>query len=244
MLIKTHLKLCKANINSVQLLYTKDNLTVSNKVPFLTGTHDIFKATKEGHLKNVIYLIETGSSPSQRDSKNEENIIHVAAERGHHDIVKYLIGKGADVNATTNYDMRAVFGMPKPRSRKRTALHLASFMGHFEIVQYLIEKGANVNVRDEMAETALHLALMMGHSKTGQCLIENGANVNEKTEENYTALHFAAEQGYLQVVQCLIKKGADVNARNVNKETALHLASTKGHLAVVQCLREISKNSF
>jgi ankyrin repeat protein len=65
----------------------------------LTGTSDIVKATKEGLLNDVIYLVETGSSPNQKDAKMGKNLLIIAIEWEHYDILKYLIEKGADVNA-------------------------------------------------------------------------------------------------------------------------------------------------
>ena len=67
----------------------------------------------------------------------------MASERGHLDIVKCLIEKGADVNAKDEDE--------------ETALHLASEEGHLEIVQYLIEKGADINAKDCYGQTALYL---------------------------------------------------------------------------------------
>jgi ankyrin repeat protein len=56
-------------------------------------------------LKEVIYFIETGSSPNQKDAKmgkRGKSLLLIAMERGHYDIVKYLIEIGADVNANIN----------------------------------------------------------------------------------------------------------------------------------------------
>ena len=53
-------------------------------------------------MKNVIYFAETGSSPNQKDATNEINLLLIAIEQGHYDILKYLIEIGADVNANAN----------------------------------------------------------------------------------------------------------------------------------------------
>jgi ankyrin repeat protein len=69
---------------------------------FWIGVTDIVKATEGGQLKDVIYLIETGSSPNQKDVTNEKNLLLIAIEQEHYDIVKYLFEIGADVNANAN----------------------------------------------------------------------------------------------------------------------------------------------
>jgi ankyrin repeat protein len=58
--------------------------------------------------------------------------------------VKYLIEKGADVNAKNKSGW--------------TALHFASSEGQLKIVQCLMEEGANINAEDKSKMTALNLA--------------------------------------------------------------------------------------
>jgi ankyrin repeat protein len=112
-------------------------------------------------LKDVIYLIERGSSPDQKDSKGQNYLLHIATKSGHFDIVKCLIEKGAEINAKDK--------------EEKTTLHWASKEGHLEIVQCLIEKGADVNAKDTLNQTALHFASGEGHLELVQCLLENGA---------------------------------------------------------------------
>ena len=132
------------------------------------GSIDIFKATEEGKLKDVIHFIETGSSPNQKDAKDENYLLHIATTRGHSDIVKYLLEKDADVNAKDN--------------DKRSALHLTSEKGHLELVPCLIEKGADVNAKDKHEQTAFQLALKYGHKIIAQYLIENDDQVTKTAD--------------------------------------------------------------
>ena len=74
---------------------------------------------------------ETTSTLEKRDSKGQ-TLLHLAAEHGHHRMVKLLLDKGADVNA-----QGGEYG---------NALHAASVAGHEAIVKLLLNKGANVNV--------------------------------------------------------------------------------------------------
>ena len=66
-----------------------------------------------------------------------------ASRNGHLDIVKYLVGKGANIHADDD-----------------EALRLASHYGHLEVVKYLVEKGANIRARDDYA---LKYARRNGH---------------------------------------------------------------------------------
>ena len=64
-----------------------------------------------------------------------------ASYKGRLEIVKYLVVKGANVNAKDHYDS--------------TALMMASRRNNLEIVKYLVRNGANVNAKNNYGETAL-----------------------------------------------------------------------------------------
>ncbi len=68
-------------------------------------------------------------------SPDTDNCLHLAARRGHLNIVKLLVKGGFDVNSVG--DMSC------------TALHYAKSKGHHEIIQFLIDSGAQQNLRDE-----------------------------------------------------------------------------------------------
>jgi ankyrin repeat protein len=60
-----------------------------------------------------------------------------AVDFGHHDLVAWLLQKGANVNAGHDWGSRA------------TALHSAAWNGDLRMVKLLVEAGADVNARDE-----------------------------------------------------------------------------------------------
>ncbi len=139
---------------------------LKNCLTLLTGTTNIFKAAEEGQLKDVIFLIETGSSPNETfDKNNEKNLLDIAAEQGYFDILIYLIEKGAKLNSKSRYG--------------GTALHCASEKGHLKVVKCLIKKGADVNAKDQFERTALHLVSANGHLEIVQYLIGKGASKRE-----------------------------------------------------------------
>jgi len=57
----------------------------------------------------------------------EETLLHYAARRGHTDIVKYLISKGADINATDRYH--------------NVPLQVAARSGNIGIAKLLLDAG-------------------------------------------------------------------------------------------------------
>lgn len=61
------------------------------------------------------------------------------------EVVKYLIGQGADIMAKGSVN--------------HTPLHFAVLNSESEIVQYLLEKGADANVVENKGLTSLHPAV-------------------------------------------------------------------------------------
>lgn len=83
-------------------------------------------------------------------------------------MVKYLIDRGADVNAHVMGD--------------ETPLIRAAWSGHLEVVKYLVKKGADVNksVRDSYSlnsekRSALKMARRGNHTNVVSYLISKGA---------------------------------------------------------------------
>ena len=74
-------------------------------------------------------------------------MLNVAVGRGHLEMVKYLVEKGADVSAKA--------GLGGDRG---TVLHFAAKEGCLEMVKYLVEHGADVNAKDDDGRTPADVA--------------------------------------------------------------------------------------
>ena len=85
--------------------------------------------------------------------------------------MKYLVEKGADINAKGRYD-------------SLTVLHYAAGSGNLDLVKYLVEKGADVNAKGCYDSwTVLHQAAKKGNLDLVKYLVEKGADVN--AEDGY-----------------------------------------------------------
>lgn len=87
-------------------------------------------------------------------------------ERGRHDDVLELLGRGADPNA------RDPLG--------RTALMYAGINGQTDTMEILIERGAHIHADDYAGETPLHATIMFGDPNAVRLLIDKGADVNAR----------------------------------------------------------------
>jgi hypothetical protein len=93
--------------------------------------------------------------------------LHEACYGSRVEVMKFLIGKGADVDA------KCTIGA--------TPLHSACYHGPVEAVRFLIEKGADINAKDDHTSTPLHDACRMterNNISVVKLLTKMGAHVN------------------------------------------------------------------
>ena len=109
--------------------------------------------------------------------------------------LKWLINKGANVNARTK--------------ENRTALMWVSKKGYIEIVDFLLKIDAiNVNVRNNKGGTALMAASWEGHIEIVELLLEADADFNISSYKGWTALKLASHKGHTQIEEILKFVGA------------------------------------
>ena len=99
-----------------------------------------------------------------------------AADKGHIEIVKFLLEKGANVNIIDNYG--------------NTPLLWAIDKKHLEMVKLLIENGANLNVENNIGGTPLHIAVDKEHVGIARLLIINGVDINKINKNGHNALRY------------------------------------------------------
>ncbi len=106
---------------------------------------DMIKAAKHGDLEKARALLADDRSLLNACDTDGSTPLHCATWKGHVDMVTYLVGAGADVNAHNRNDHWGT-----------TPLHAAAHANQSAIVQLLIEHGADVNARDMNGMTPLH----------------------------------------------------------------------------------------
>jgi ankyrin repeat protein len=105
--------------------------------------------------------------------------------------IKYLIERGADVNAKEQYG--------------NTSLHWASIENHIELAKFLIERGADVNAKRNDEETPLHEASWKNRIETAKLLIEKGADVEAKCNKGKTPFDWARSDEMKELLQKYMK---------------------------------------
>jgi ankyrin repeat protein len=161
-----------------------------NKATGDMGENTLNIACLRGHLSIVRFIVEKRKvSVNIKSGHFAHSPLFEAATGNHMDVVKYLIGKGADVNLINR--------------RRRTPIFEPALKGYLEIVKYLVTKGASVNVIDKYGFTPLHLAAKGNRFAVVKFLVEKGARLDVKNHiENKTPADF----GTGRVKQYLLKR--------------------------------------
>ena len=202
-------------------------------------------AAQNGNLEKVKTLIEKeGVDINAKETETKFGFTALIAASNSFgysnlEIVKYLISKGADINATTNYGV--------------TALMMASLSGSLAVVKALVEgkkafisifsKGADINAKDNKNRTALLDASITGHLEIVKYLISKGADINAKDNDGRTALADASANGHLEVVRYLISKGANVNTVVSMEIGGVVYSGTALDVAQTNAIKQVLKNA-
>jgi ankyrin repeat protein len=154
-------------------------------------------------------------------------MITVAARNASINVLRYLIGAGADLNARTpDRDtplmLAALFG------QEEQPQNAAAQQRYDLAVRLLVEAGARVDGAEPNAYTPLAYAAYAGRDSTVRYLLDKGASANATAQGRVsyinTPLMMAAMQGHRNTALQLLRAGADASVRVQNGLTALELA--------------------
>jgi ankyrin repeat protein len=111
--------------------------------------------------------------------------------------VKFLVEKGADVNA------------PDPQGW--TPLQNAARQRKEDMIKTLIDLGADPNRADASGNTPLVAAAMRDHVPSIKVLLEKGANIEQPGPEGYRPLALAIAESKYEAAKAMMEGGADVS---------------------------------
>ena len=200
----------------------------------------IHVAAMHGHIAIVEALLGYGALVEEEEASFRWRPLHIAAKSGQGAMVKFLIQRGAQINA------RACYGIQP--------IHEASASGSVEAIDALVEAGAAVDCSDGVRYRPLDFVTQVPkrvHAIT--YLVRKGADIEAKSHDGSRPLHLACvsdpanlrtlfahgarmdyDDGSRSVLQVAIRfdstwaaelllvHGADPNRQNDNGETVLH----------------------
>ena len=189
-------------------------------------------AASRGNL-DLVKSIHGRGIDINAEGEDGKTALMLACEKGHEEIVEYLIVQGADMTMQTDWGYTALTASMveceglgnirneliitliesgvdvNAKTRKISPLIAASGNGNVEIVSKLIKKGAKVSWKtSKLGEFPLLYATGGGHVDVVKILIEYGAKVNWKNHYGRTALGEARKKGFKEIEKMLIDAGA------------------------------------
>lgn len=138
------------------------------------SSREIHDAVMVGDWDEVNELLEKGYSVNAQEPTSGMTVLNIAAARGHEEIVRLLLDRGADVS------IRGVGG--------DTALFHAARKGEASIVALLLDKGANPNAVTRHGTTPLMAAEHAGSERVVELLLQAGAGHETVSDTNATNL--------------------------------------------------------
>lgn len=142
--------------------------------PNAEGLPGLYLALREPSPKVAETLISWPKTNLEVRTLQDESPLMMAALKGHLDLVKKLIERGADVNKTG-----------------WTPLHYAATNGHLAIMELLLENHAYIDAESPNGSTPLMMAAHYGTPAAVKLLLEAGADPTLKNQLGLTAIDFA-----------------------------------------------------
>ncbi|NLT15079.1 MAG: tetratricopeptide repeat protein [Clostridiales bacterium] len=205
-----------------------------------------------GYVDMVNFLLDHGADTELMSMGFTP--LAIAIWKGHPEVVRALVGRGADVNAVSNWKHRF------------TPIIFCGCYGNAEIAQILIDAGADVRAKDNKGQTAADWAAkykkyevlaVLGKAGTdiaytgnlrqdvltafigvdklkARQLIEQGANSNLKSKSGKTLLEYAIDNKWPDIVELLLKKGADAEIKDSDGWTLLMKAALGNERQIVE----------
>jgi len=171
------------------------------------GTTALIAAASTGNMEVVKILLEKAASDEKighqkvidaQDNKGRTALMS-ATEENQAGMVRFLVDRGANVNAKDNDGV--------------TVLMIASQLQQRDIVKLLLQSRADVNAATGHGWTPLMLAAAGDDLSMVRLLVENGADVNARTKDGATPLRVAFEEKQPTVAKFLEEKGACLEGR-------------------------------
>lgn len=138
------------------------------------GMHGLYLALQDGTLKVAEVLIAWPKTNVEWRSPQDESPLMMASLKGHTELVRKLIARGADVN--------------KPGW---APLHYAATGSHLKIMEILLDEHAFIDAQSPNGTTPLMMAAHYGTAAAVKLLLEAGADTQMKNELGLSAVDFA-----------------------------------------------------
>jgi ankyrin repeat protein len=180
------------------------------------GETPLMTCAGNGSVEAVRLLLEAGADPNAAESENGQTALMWAVAAKQPAIVRLLIDKKANVNASSKVlsqpepfiiPTNSVFGFNYPTtvhfpksSGGFTPLMFAAQQDDMESAKMLLDAGARINEATQEDGSALIISAASGHEDLSIFLLERGADPTIKDGYGLTALHYSLHEGLLNIM--------------------------------------------
>ncbi|KAH8702870.1 ankyrin repeat-containing domain protein [Phaeosphaeriaceae sp. PMI808] len=212
-------------------------------------------AAGHGLLSVVTSIVQMDGACLETKDGVGRSALSYAAQRGHNEVVKELLQRGAMASSEDSKGRTALwyairngheavvglllekdYGTDTRESNIKSSLWYAARHGHEEVVLLLLKNGVDPDLLDGGGRTLLWHAAADGRTGLVRLLLEKGATPNQKDRHGRTPLLLAAINGHDRVVDVLLGKVGDADTKDSDGRTPLSRAAGNGHVAVVNSL--------
>lgn len=172
-----------------------------NEIAARQAALEILLAVQEGDTVEVTRLLDAKPHLLETEKyQMHRTLLMAAAVGGHLDVMKVLLGRGADISCIEGMGM--------------TALDLATTEGHTEAMMLLLQNGAEVTSQEKRwgrHRNALTWAASTGRLDSTRLLLQHmrGSSVDVPSSFGHTAFHEAITKGHVDIARVLLLAGAD-----------------------------------
>ncbi|XP_043242647.1 SH3 and multiple ankyrin repeat domains protein 1-like [Amphibalanus amphitrite] len=218
------------------------------------------RAVWDGDVARVRSLTAKSTAGVQARDREGRSLLHLAAARGHREMVELLLERRLPVDAedgdgntpllkAAEADSAASVRLLLERGasashcnhHQQNGLHVSSRRGAEPVLQALLQHGANVDQVDKDGHTPLHLSVLHAHPELAAALLLHGAALAPADRDGRTALHLAAGRGLSELVAQLLEGGAEAELRDDEGLTAGELAVREGFPHIQSQIRRLSR---
>uniref|UniRef100_A0A1I8ANX4 ANK_REP_REGION domain-containing protein n=1 Tax=Steinernema glaseri TaxID=37863 RepID=A0A1I8ANX4_9BILA len=187
-------------------------------------------ACRNGHQKIVEIFLKAIDDKEDRQryielrNSEENSCLHLAALKGHIDVVNEIFKSEVDINVNVT------------RKDRITLLHLAAAKGSDTLCEKLLQQGAMVNALDIDRKSPLHFAAYHNRANIIELLVERGADLECRTKDGFTPFLTAVSENHQDAVMTLSQLGCDMAVVDVDQRSAIFLASKFNGLKILEYL--------
>ena len=154
---------------------------------------NLIQAATYGDIANVRKYLDLGANIEVKDYRGLTSL-QIACARGHLDVVRLLLDRGANIEAAGG-------------NTGQTSLIMASEDGILDVVKELLDRGANIEAAENRhGLNSLMMASWRGKLNVVKELVDRGANIFAKNAGGVTARQAAERMGFSEIAEFLREK--------------------------------------